>query len=380
MRYGRSDMGLEVAAETVLVVDDNGANRALAHETLDDEGLRVVLAASGEEAITAFEREQPDCILLDIRMAGMDGITVCEQIRRLPNGAAVAIVFVTAQRDVETFDRAVLAGGDDFLTKPFRPQELIVRVRTALRLRKIAAEHGELSMQLKQQRDELQRLQLHKEQLSAFLVHDLKNPVNAIELQAQRVLRNPGADERSRDAAMKIHDESRALLRMITNLLDIGRADEGQLAPVRRPIDPSMLVASAIEELQASAAAAGVRLVAVVHASLIDADLDLMHRVLANLLENAIRHAPEGSDVRVLVERGDRCVIFQVSDIGAGVPEALRARVFERFVSGREAGRTTNRGLGLAFCKLAVEAQGGRIWVEDGQPGARFVIKIPDVD
>ena len=373
-------MVLEVAAETVLVVDDNGANRALAQGTLDDEGIRVVLATNGEEAIAAFERELPDCILLDIRMAGMDGIAVCERIRKLPNGAEVAIVFVTAQRDVETFDRAVLAGGDDFLTKPFRPQELVVRVRTALRLRKIAAEHGELTMQLKQQRDELQRLQLHKEQLSAFLVHDLKNPVNSIELQAQRILRNPTVDERSRDAALKIHDESRALLRMITNLLDIGRADEGQLAPVRRAIDPSMLVAAVIEELQASAAAAGVRLVAVVNASSIEVDLDLMHRVLANLIENAIRHAPEASDVRVTVERGPDAVMLEVVDAGAGVPEELKPRVFDRFVSGSDAGGTTNRGLGLAFCKLAVEAQGGLIWIEDAHPGARFCIKIPDVD
>ena len=75
-----------------------------------------------------------------------------------------------------------------------------------MRLRRMVGERGELSDELKQQRDELQRLQLQKEQLSAFLVHDLKNPVNAIELQAQRVLRDPGADERSRDAAAKIHD------------------------------------------------------------------------------------------------------------------------------------------------------------------------------
>ena len=240
-------MPSEVAIGTVLVVDDNAENRALAKAALEDEGIRAVLASTGEEGLVAFAQEQPDCILLDIRMPGMDGIAACERIRAMPGGDQVAIIFITAQRDVETFDRAVGAGGDDFITKPFRPGELIVRVRTALRLRRIAAERGQLSIELKRQRDELQRLQLQKEQLAAFVVHDLKNPVNTIELQAQRVLRNSAADERSRDAAAKIQDETRSLMRMITNLLDIGKADEGQLAPARRAVDVRTLIGGVIE-------------------------------------------------------------------------------------------------------------------------------------
>src|SRR5689334_20061807 len=124
-------MTSEPVVGTVLVVDDNAENRALAKATLEEEDIRVVLAQSGEEGIAAFVQTQPDCILLDIRMPGMDGIVTCERIRALDGGDQVAIVFVTAQRDVETFDRAIRVGGDDFITKPFRPSELIVRVQTA---------------------------------------------------------------------------------------------------------------------------------------------------------------------------------------------------------------------------------------------------------
>src|SRR6185436_17180541 len=98
----------------VLVVDDNAENRALAKATLEDEDIPVVLAATGEDAISAFARAPVDCVLLDIRMPGMDGITVCERLRALPDGDRVAILFLTAQRDVDTFDRALRAGGDDF--------------------------------------------------------------------------------------------------------------------------------------------------------------------------------------------------------------------------------------------------------------------------
>ncbi|HSR97519.1 MAG TPA: response regulator [Kofleriaceae bacterium] len=371
-------MGSDPAIARVLVVDDNAENRALAKATLEDEDIPVVLAANGEDAIAAFSLAPADCVLLDIRMPGMDGITVCERLRALPEGGRVAIVFLTAQRDVDTFDRALRAGGDDFITKPFRPPDLLVRIQTAMRLRRMVSERGLFSVELKQQRDELQRLQLQKEQLTAFLVHDLKNPVHAIELLAQRILRNPGADERSRDAAANMQLETRGLMRMLTNLLDIGKADEGQLAPHRQEIDAADLVRAAADEQQAAAAAAELELLAQVEAAQVYADRDLIHRVLANLIDNAIRHAPSGSAIRVCAQRVAGGVELRVIDAGSGVPEALRERVFERFISGGNGATRTNRGLGLAFCKAAVEAHGGRIWIEDAAPGAAFCVRLDD--
>lgn len=384
MRYGGAVIAPEPAISRVLVVDDNAENRALARAALEDDDVPVVLAATGAEAIAEFARAPADCVLLDIRMPGMDGISVCERIRDLPDGDRVAIVFVTAQRDVETFDRALRAGGDDFITKPFRPSDLLVRIQTAMRLRRMVSERGLLAAELKQQRDQLQRLQLHKEQLTAFLVHDLKNPVHTIELLAQRVLRSPGADDRCRDAATQIQVETRGLVRMLTNLLDIGKADEGQLAPQRRAVDARELIRAVIEETQAGATAAELELVAQVEAAQLYADRDLMHRVLVNLIDNAIRHAPSGSAIRVSARPvlggagGAGGVELRVSDAGPGVPEPLRDQVFERFMTAGAGSTRTNRGLGLAFCKAAVVAHGGRIWVEDAGPGAAFCMRLDD--
>src|SRR5688572_28890061 len=102
----------------ILVVDDNAQNRALAQAALEDEGYLVCLAASGQEGISAFTAERPDCVLLDVRMPDTDGFAACARIRELPGGADTPIVFLTALRDVDTFDRALHAGGDDLLTKP----------------------------------------------------------------------------------------------------------------------------------------------------------------------------------------------------------------------------------------------------------------------
>lgn len=359
----------------VLVIDDNAENRALAQATMEDADIACSVAATGEDGIAAFERCAPACILLDIRMPSPDGIEVCRRIRALPGGDRVAIVFLTAERSVEIFDRALSAGGDDFITKPFDTSELVARVHTAVRLRRIAAAHDDLAVQLKRQRDELQRLQLHKEQLSQFLVHDFKNPVNSIVLQTQRIARDPGATERSLDAAQRIGGEASTLLRMITNLLDLGKADEGRLAPTRARFELPACIASVIGELAPRAAAAEISLVDEVSPTDVACDEDLVRRVIANLVENAIRHAPQESRVVVSSRTSAEGLELVVADDGAGIPAEQRASVFERFVSA--GAERSNRGLGLSFCRVAVEAHGGKIWVEDNQPGARFRLLIP---
>jgi signal transduction histidine kinase len=368
--------------ESLLVVDDNEANRALARSALEDEGYRVVIAHDGREAIEAFSREPLDCILLDVRMPDIDGLTACTRIRALPGGADVPVLFLTALRDVDTFDRALQAGGDDFLTKPVRPTELVARVQAALKLRRLRAELREHYELLKQQRDDLLRVQLQKERLMAFVVHDLKNPVSSMDLHAQLLLRDPQLSESARRSASQIRNEARQLNRMILNLLDLSKADEGKLTIERTGVDLGTLVADLLSEFEATAAARKVRLEASSGGERLRADSDIMRRLLMNLLDNALRHAPPETTVSVSTTRHADGVEIRVSDQGTGVPPELKERIFEPFVQAEGAGprvqTRTGRGLGLAFCRLAAEAHGGRIWIEDAAPGAAFCVKLPD--
>lgn len=369
-----------MAVPSILVVDDNPANRALARSSLEDEGYRVILAGSGQEALERFAEERPDCVLLDIRMPGTDGLEVCARIRALPGGSSVPVLFLTASREVDTFDKARLAGGDDFLTRPVRPTELVLRVEAALKLRRMDAELREQVELVKRQRDALLRLQLQKEQLTAFVVHDLKNPVNAIGLHAQLLERDGGLPEHARDSALRIRDEARGLLRLILNLLDISKAEEDDLRPRRSEVDLAALARRAIAELELRARGREVTLASQVGALTLSADGDLLGRVLENLIENAIRHAPRGSTVRVATTTTGDHVELRVVDAGPGVPPEMRQRIFERFVQvevEEERADRAGRGLGLAFCKLVAQAHGGSVAVEDAHPGAAFVVRLP---
>jgi signal transduction histidine kinase len=365
----------------ILVVDDNEQNRALAEATLEGEGHAVILAQSGEEALRALGEGAFDCVLLDVRMPGLDGFTVCERIRALPGGAEIPIIFLTALRDVETFDKALAAGADDFLTKPVRPTELIVRVQSVLKLRRMGAELREHYELIRRQRDDLLRLGLQKEMLTAFVVHDLKNPVGSIDLHAQALARDRKLPADARESALQIRTAARNLMRLIQNLLDISKSEEGKLAPKRAGVDLGALMGEVREVFEVQARDAQVTLEADGDAVTLSADPSLIRRVLENLTENAIRHAPPGSAVRLRAERADGAVDIRVSDEGAGIPPELRDKVFDRFVqldAASPAQSRSGRGLGLTFCKLAVEAHGGRVWIEDAPRGTIVRVRLPN--
>jgi two-component system, sensor histidine kinase and response regulator len=372
------------AAETVacvLVVDDNEHNRALAQATLEEEGYVVLLAAGGEQALLLFQQEQPACVLLDVRMPGMNGFETCQRLRALPGGADVPIVFLTAQRDVETFDSAQAAGGDDFLTKPVQPAEMLLRVQAALKMRRLDAANRDYFELVRRQRDDLLRLQLQKERLSSFVVHDLKNPVSGIDLLAQLLQRDKRLPADARENADAIRLEVATLMRLILNLLDINKSEEGALAAAVTPLKLAPLAQAVVEGAKVRARAKGVDLENdVSQGATVAADADLLRRVLENLLDNALRYAPRSTRIEVSARLEGQEVELRVTDRGKGIPAELRASIFDRFVQlngGELCSARTGRGLGLAFCRLAVEAQGGRIFVEDAEPGATFCVRLP---
>jgi two-component system, sensor histidine kinase and response regulator len=364
----------------ILVVDDNAQNRALARETLEDEGYAVIVAENGDAGIRAVEAERPDCVLLDIRMPGTDGFAVCASIRALPEARDTPVVFVTALRDVDTFEQALRAGGDDFLTKPVRPTELVLRVQAALRLRRMGTELREYYDLVRRQRDDLMRLQLQKERLSSFVVHDLKNPVNSLDLHAQLLLREPDLPAQAKQSVLHIRAEARALLRLILNLLDISKSEEGRLTPQRTTIELDPVLAEIFDAFAIRARDARVELRRSLGVGTAVADVDLLRRVIENLVDNALRHAPPSSTLTVAVEPVPGAVELRVSDQGTGIAAEQRDKIFERFVQGTREQMLTRsgRGLGLAFCRLAVEAHGGSIWVEDASPGAVFCVRLPN--
>jgi signal transduction histidine kinase len=355
---------------TLLVVDDQEQNRLLAEAQLTAAGYDVKLTASGPETLALLAEDATiELICLDVMMPGMDGFETCRRVRDVPAYADVPVLFLTASHETTLHERAIASGGDDFLRKPIDRTELLLRVRSLIRI-------ARLQRTLRAERDALVRLQAQKDLLTDLLVHDLKNPLSGILANAQFAL--DGADADARAAIEDVISAAENMQRMVVDLLDIGRAEDGGLATALADVDLAAVIARLERQCARKLEHRRQRVERAGNAT-IRADEGLVARVLQNLLDNAMRYAPAGSAIAFeIAGAGDKTRV-RVRDTGPGIPAEARAKIFEKYgqVDGG-GGERTSRGLGLHFCRLATEAHGGRIWVEDNAPrGTTFVVELP---
>jgi signal transduction histidine kinase len=234
----------------------------------------------------------------------------------------------------------------------------------------------------KEQLEELLRL---REELSELIVHDLRNPL-AVVYGSMEILQRvslPESEAEYATAALGAMERSiRRMQRMVDTLLDITHLETGQVTLQTEPIDIKVLVDEVMAEEQALAQHSAVTLESKLPADLppVQADRDLLLRVLCNLVDNGLKFTRKRGKVWIEVRAEPQSLRFEVVDTGHGIPLKDRTRIFEKFTQVQRQGMARRgSGLGLAFCRMAVEAHGGRIWVEDGPEGkgSRFVFQLP---
>jgi signal transduction histidine kinase/GAF domain-containing protein len=227
-----------------------------------------------------------------------------------------------------------------------------------------------------------------RDDLTHMLIHDLRAPAAVMKgsLDMMRQLLRDGQPEEMEQLVSTARDGTNRLLRLINELLDISQLESGQLEVQTEAIDSEALlrdVAGRLAPLTGQASIA-VEVQAEAGLPLLDVDPELISRVMTNLLDNAIKFTPNGGTIRLWARQanGDAPggLEIGVTDQGPGISPEAQARLFKKFEHVNTAGRRTGTGLGLAFCKLAVEAHGGRIWVEsDKGQGASFILRLPVV-
>ncbi|MEZ0228836.1 MAG: response regulator [Planctomycetota bacterium] len=370
----------ESERETILVVDDNAANRLLAEAMLQTAGYKTVLVENGSQALETFTAKRPDLILLDLLMPGMDGFETFKRLRALPGGAFVPIVIVTALTDLASVQKAIELTADDFLAKPVNRVELLARIRTLLGKRRKAVELIEpptSGISLSHLERERQR-----EQLSAMVVHDLKHPLSAIYFNAGMLKRDMSVGMKPQEKVERILRACETLNGMVMTLLDINRSEGGSLPLTLGEFDAATLLDEVATSMGVKAEAHGQKVVVSLHGAplTVRGDRDVLRRVLENLIDNASKYAGPRTTIRLECRRGDRVVDFSVADEGPGIPAGLRDKVFDKYLQLDDSARRSpgSRGIGLVFCRMAVEAHQGKIWVEQNEPqGSRFRITLP---
>ena len=368
----------------VLVVDDTPANLQLLASMLKERGYGVRAVPSGALALRAAEAQLPDAILLDINMPEMNGYEVCRRLKLDARLRDVPVLFISALSEPLDKVEAFAVGGDDYVTKPFELEEVNARVAAHVRLRRMQLELEQRNRTIEQAYERLRQLEQLRDTLTHMIAHDMRSPLTGI-LAALDFLQSDTASQitaESREDLQLGVDSVRELIRMINDLLDVSRMEASELPLERARCNVDELARRALESLGARTRNRSIELLGLGELPALDCDPELIRRVLVNLLDNAIKYTPASEVVRIRATQDGGTARIEVADNGPGIPQDSKGLIFEKFgvIKQPLPSRLHSTGLGLAFCRLAVEAHGGAIGVDSGPlgQGSTFWFTLPD--
>jgi hypothetical protein len=366
----------------ILVVDDepgirSGVIRILRNFRVDypfmEEAFDFVVfeAATGEAGIEIIEKNQPDILLLDNKLPGIQGIEVLEYVRKKQYN--INVVMITSYASLELAIKATSDGASDFIPKPFTPQELrssVENITKKIFLKKMTAK-------LKDSGKEI------RFQFLSVLSHELKAPLNAIEGYL-KIARDHQLGEKIDDYNI-ILDRSlervHGMRTLILDLLDITKVESGKSQRVIVEMDLIQEARSAIETIQPYSIQREIRIN--LHGPerlLIKADKNEINIMFNNLISNAIKYNKDNGSVDVYFEETDGMIRMMVTDTGIGMTETEMAKLFQDFVriKNEKTKNITGSGLGLSIVKKLTESYGGTIEVNSlPDKGSTFIVSLP---
>jgi signal transduction histidine kinase len=363
----------------LLVVDDDAANRDVLSRRLKRQGHRVTTASKGSDALLLMREAAFDLVLLDIMMPEMDGYQVLGHIKGDALLRHIPVIMISALHEVQSVVRCIEAGAEDYLTKPFDPTLLKARIGASLEKKRGRDRETVLFEQLQKNYKRLQELEKLRDDMRNMIVHDLRTPLTAIMVGVGMLETHGELNESQRELMAIAAGGGKTLLGMINDLLDVEKMESGATQLQYAQLSAAAMVAGAVEQIASLAKEGRTTLVSEIVPGLpsFPGDEKKIGRTLVNLIANAIKFTPAGT-VTIAASRDEsENIRFSIRDTGSGIPSEAFGRIFEKFTQ-LDAHNTIGTGLGLAFCKLAVEAHGGRVEVESAPgAGSTFSFTIP---
>ena len=383
-------MKINPAEYKILVVDDVQSNVLLLKALLGREGFGIVYAMNGTEALEKVKSEHPDLILLDVMMPDMDGFEVAGRLKVEPEQAEIPIIFLTALNDSASVVKGFQLGANDFISKPFRREELLIRVEHQLSLvdaRRI----------ILRQTEELRKTIAGRDKLYSVIAHDLRSPMASIKMLCNTIMMSIDPQTVPEDVFEMLEMTNKTaeeVFSLLDNLLKWTKSQLGKLSNVPQPIDMVGLVDGVIEVFKPIAESKSISLELNSEVEFINVivDIEMIKSVVRNLISNAIKFSHKDTVVMVHVKIQDvadenktgegngKEVLVTVSDRGCGIKKEDQGKLlneathFTTFGTNSEEGS----GLGLLLCKDFVSKNHGRLWFtsEEGI-GSNFNFTIP---
>jgi signal transduction histidine kinase len=378
----------------VLLVDDEPANLLALEAILDGPGLKLVRANSGEEALRYLLRDDFAVILLDVKMAGLDGFETARLIRARERSAHTPIIFLTAyDSPVATVEHAYTLGAVDYLVKPIIPAILRAKVAGFVELFRRAERIGLLERAAYQQRlaedkqqwelDRLREEARRRDEFLAVLSHELRNPLAPLRNVAQVLRLHAGADAVVNQIAAMLERQVGNMVRLVDDLLDVSRIARGKIELRRERVELGKVVAASVESTSAEMEKHGhlLEVRSPGEPLILVGDSVRLEQIFTNLLVNAGKFMEAGGSVVVTLSREQEVAVVRVADTGMGIRAELLPRLFDVFQQGDRlpGGSLEGLGLGLTLVKRLTELHGGTVTADSEGPGrgSVFTVRLP---
>lgn len=371
------NMEINPSEYKILIVDDVMSNVLLLKVLLTNEKFAIATASNGRQALEQVEKENPDLVLLDVMMPDMSGFEVAQHLKSNPNTADIPIIFLTALNSTADIVKGFQVGANDFISKPFNKEELIIRVTHQISL--VAAKRLILS-----KTEELQRTIAGRDKLYSVIAHDLRSPMGAIKMVLNMLILNLPSEKigaEMYELLTMANQTTEDVFSLLNNLLKWTKSQIGKLNVVYQDVDLVEVTDGVIEIFSMVASLKKIRIREMKpEKMMVNADIDMLKTVVRNLLSNAIKFSKENSEVLVKMEEVDGMAVVSVQDYGCGISEEGQKKLlhtdthFSTFGTNNEEGS----GLGLLLCKDFVVKNGGKLWFtsKEGE-GSIFSFSIP---
>jgi two-component system, sensor histidine kinase and response regulator len=368
---------IDLKGRRILAVDDDRINLRIIGGILRNEGYELADAASGEQALEVYSTFQPNLVLLDVMMPGIDGFMTCRTLKKKYGDKCAPVIFVTAKSEADDVVMGFDAGGVDYLTKPFRPKEVVARIRTHL-------SNQQLVEQQKMLVEQLSKANAAKDRFLGMCAHDLRNPLSSIRGLAELMDENAigTLTPEQKEVVQTIHGASQSMLQLVNELLDVATIEAGHLKLDKEPTSVVEIVERSVylSNIEAAKKNTRIEMVKATNDPMVEIDRNKIRQVVDNLISNAVKYSPKGSVITVIIHSDDVVAGFAVRDNGPGIPDNERHKLFKDYgrLSAQPTGGEKSTGLGLAICRKIVEAHNGTIGVENipGR-GCEFFVSLP---
>lgn len=382
---------------TILVVDDAPTNLSVLVDNLTSPVCRVLTAESAKSALNRLEYIIPDLILLDVMMPEMDGYTLCRKLKQHPIYKEIPVIFLTAKTDSEDVIEGFLAGSVDYVTKPFRKEELSMRINTHLELQNARQKLKEYAHTLEDRNKRLSELIDEKNEFIGVATHDLRNPLSVLNLALDLFrIKAKGKDIGEVEPLINQMDATvKRMTSLVSKLLEINQLDVGKFEIHMERTKAEPICAEVIKQNRITAESKKIQLHYAAEPSLdieVMVDPSAFSQIMDNMVSNAIKYVPPETSVYCTLELVgtssglpdliliDKKLRFVVKDEGPGIAKEEHDRVFRKFAktSNQPTGEESSSGLGLSIAKrLAREMRGDLGFVSEKGEGATFYLEIP---